>query len=372
MTVYDVIDHCRSALDKLKTAQRKQSSHAAFIKAVDVYADSQSWLLGNDYISTFLDMRQIAENLLNGAVEDYKYDETQWAYYASKMPMFPEPVATLISKNHGLNTLLIDAVLSWELKSDPYVHTTLAGNLLGHKDWANWSRYIEGRRHDDHSKINALLSLQDLTPDGMLSILPTLKPLIASHPWKKIVHQKDFNLRHADDIDKIYACLHVAGEHAIIDKMFHREYIRESSAERIRRINVDYKVALTDDWREKSISSFFFRNYTDMSLNNKMSMAASIFCFGAKNNPKIIEIIQEKYTSVNIELLAALTLLKAHHPEIYAGANKDLIDQVVTNYLERHPDGKSYFTQKEMPIDPELYASNNRFKRAVLSCDLNM
>jgi hypothetical protein len=372
MTVYDVIDHCRSALDTLKTAQRKQPGHAAFIKSVDVYADCQLWLLENDYISTFLDMRQIAESLLNGTVEEYKYDETQWAYYASKMPMFPDPVATLISKNKVLNTHLIDAVLNWELKSDPYVHTTLAGNLLGHKDWFNWSRYIEGRRHDDHSKINTLLSLQELTLDGMDFILPTLKPLLATHPWKESVFTKHFNLRHSDDIDKIYACLHVAGEPAIINNMFQREYVHDSTVERIMRIKSDYKVELTKEWREKILSCFFDYHYDNMILSSSMVMAASIFCLGAENNPKIIHILDKKATSVNIELLAALSLLKTHHPDVYEGANKELIDEVVTNYLERHPDGKSYFTREEMPIVPEIYTNNNRFKRVVLSNDLGM
>jgi hypothetical protein len=372
MTVYDVIDLCRSALETLKVAQRKQSGHANFIKAVDVYAESQSWLLNNDFVSTFLDMRQGAESLLNGAVEQYMYDEAQWAYYASKMPMFPEHVSTLISDSHELNSHLINAVIHWELKSDPYVHTALAGNLLRHKDWPNWSHYIKERRHNDHSKINTLLSLQDLTPDGMDFILPTLKPLLATHPWKESVYIKDFNLRHADDIDKIYACLHAAGEHAIINNMFQREYVHESTTERIRRIHADYNVEITNDWRENIISSFNDYHYEAMSLSGKMTMAASIFCFGAENNPKIIDIMHKKASCIHIELLAALTLLKTHHPEVYAGANKDLITEVVMDYLDRYPGGKSEFMNEEMPVDPELYANNNRFKRAVLGEDLGM
>jgi hypothetical protein len=377
LDVYAITDQALAVISFIEQSLSKAKSSAKVMAAIDAYTHCQKWLLEHGHQSTFIDLRMRAEKLIShrDLLKTVPYDEQTWAYYLAHMPAYSTAMDTLISDNHDLNAMVVQAVARDECKTDPYVMPAFCALLLKHRDWRSWQSYIDDRRNNDASKKPALASLHALHPDDLPHLLPFLAEFLEDHPWKDKVLYMDISDLRRISITSIFNAVISAGHPEIADNLF-MSYRWDDLPIDYLSYFVKHRPQVFDaEWRMSSIENAN-TNHKRGSLSDMpsyMVLAYAAFCGVQSNKDRVYQLNKNCNGDTQLKLLSGIAKIRRELPDVYAAVDPEAVSMVVEQFLI-----KESFTQEEVKeilgesyqIEEDFYINSNAYKRIKLSDDL--
>jgi hypothetical protein len=377
LDVYAVTDQALDAISFIEQSLSRAKPPTKVMAAIDAYTHCQKWLLDNGHQSTFIDLRMRAEKLISHRelLKTVPYDEQTWAYYLAHMPAYSTAMDTLISENHDLNAMVVQAVARDECKTDPYVMPAFCALLLQHRDWRSWQSYIADRRNNDASKKPALTSLHALHPEDLPNLLPFLADFLEDHPWKEKVLYMDISDLRRKSITSIFNAVISAGHPEIADNLLMCYRWDDLPLDYLNYFVKYRPQVLNAEWRMEAIQNAN-TNYKRGNLEDMpsyMVLAYAAFCGLGKAEDSVTQLSQNCNVDTQLKLLGGIAKMRRDFPDMYAKANLDAVSLVVEQCLTRidfNQDEIKEILCESYQIEEDFYINSNAYKRIKLGEDL--
>lgn len=377
LDVYAITDQALAAISFIEQSLSKAKPATKVMAAIDAYTHCQKWLLEHGHQNTFIDLRMRVEKLIShrDLLKTVPYDEQTWAYYLAHMPAYSTAMDTLISDNHDLNAMVVQAVARDECKTDPYVMPDFCALLLQHRDWRSWQSYIADRRNNDASKKPALASLHALHPDDLPYLLPFLSEFLDDHPWKNKVFYRDISDLRRKNITSIFSAVIAAGHPEIADNLFTTYSCDDLPIEHLCYFVKHRPQVFDTEWRMSAISKIN-TNHKRGDLDDMpsyMVLAYAAFCGINRGKNAISELSLNCNLETQLKMLGGIAKIRRELPEIFATADLELVSSIMEQQLIRGAFSKDEIKEilgESYQIEEDLYIHTNAYKRIMLSDDL--
>ena len=377
LSVYEVLDQGQEALAYLTQSLSRKKPADKIRFAIDTYSTCQKWLIEHGHLSAFIDLRMRAEQMVanRDLLKSVPYDEETWAYYLAHMPAYAAAMDSLISDNHELNAMVVQAVARDECKTDPYVTPSFCALLLKNRDWQAWQHYVADRRHNNASKIAAICSLHALHPEDLPPLLPFLTEFMADHPWRENCLFKDLANLRRQDISTLFIAAMETGYNEIADNLLLSYRFSETPLSYLALFAERRPQIFTDQWQTSWLSHENSNNgYRGITEGDSYS-ALAFAVFHGDQKPMTTEYLNICSSLTLLKLMAGVAELRRNQPELFALISQDAVNTTIEQYLS---DGKltrddvGIILTETHGIEEDFYVNANAYKRMSLSEDLGL
>ncbi len=377
LSVYEVVDQGLEALAYLAQSLARKNPADKIRVAIDTYSTCQKWLIEQGHQSTFIDLRMRAEQMVanRDLLKSVPYDEETWAYYLAHMPAYAAAMDSLISDNHELNAMVVQAVARDECKTDPYVMPSFCALLLKNRDWQAWQHYVADRRHSNASKIAAACSLYALHPDDLPPLLPYLTEFMVDHPWRETCLFKDLTDLRRQDISMLFTVALETGFDDIANNLLLSYRFSDIPLSYLAFFAERKPQIFTDEWQNSWLSHENSNNgYRGVSEGDSYT-ALAFGVFHGDQKPMTTQYLHTCSSLTLLKLMAGVAELRRNQPELFALISQDAVNTTIEQYLS---DGKltrddvGIILTETHGIEEDFYVNANAYKRMSLSEDLGL